>query len=68
MVATERPVVVCSYLTRDHAEEFAMTLRRRGIATAAVPSDERPEAWDVLVPAHESDHANQVVKTLLAPR
>jgi hypothetical protein len=67
MVATQRPVVVCSYLTRDHADEFAARLRRRGIATASVPSDERPGAWDVLVPASDADRADKIVDALLVP-
>jgi hypothetical protein len=67
MVATARPVLVCSYLTRDGAEGFAARLRRRGIATAVVPSDERPGAWDVLVPASDAGRANTIVDALLVP-
>jgi hypothetical protein len=67
MVATARPVLVCSYLTRDGAEGFAARLRRRGIATAVVPSDERPGAWDVLVSARDVDRADEIVARLLSP-
>jgi hypothetical protein len=67
MAAAERPVIVCSYFARDRAEEFAARLRRRGIASVAVPSDERPGAWDVLVPTSDAGRANTIVKALFVP-
>jgi hypothetical protein len=67
MTASERPVVVCSYLTRDRADECAARLRRRGIAAAAVPSDERSSVWDVLVSAADATRGARIVKSLLVP-
>jgi beta-phosphoglucomutase-like phosphatase (HAD superfamily) len=68
MAASEGPVVVCSYPARDYAEAFVAELRRRGIATAVVPSDEHPESWDVLVLARDANRVNQIVDALLTRR
>src|SRR3954469_11911309 len=67
MTASKRPVVVCSYLTRDRADECASRLRRRGVTAAAVPSDERSSCWDVLVSAADATRGARIVKSLLVP-
>ena len=68
MAASGGPVVVCSYPARDHADDFVAELRRRGIATVVVPSDQRAGDWDVLVPARDAVRAYNVVDVLLARR
>jgi hypothetical protein len=65
MATVEAPVVVCTYLVRDHADEFVAVLRKLGIATVAVPSDQDAGAWDVMVPGHSADRVKKIVNDML---
>jgi hypothetical protein len=67
MAAVESPVVVCTYPGRHDADEFVGLIRKEGIATVIVPSDQHVGAWDVLVPARDAARVNQIVQALLAP-
>ncbi len=66
MATVEAPVVVCTYPTRDHANELVAVLRTEGIATVAVPSDQHSGEWDVLVPAYDADRVKTIVEAMLA--
>jgi hypothetical protein len=66
MATGEAPVVVCTYLTRDHAAEFVAVLREAGIVTIAVPSDQHAGGWDVLVPARNAAGVKTMVDAMLA--
>jgi len=66
MPTLESPVVVCTYPTRDHAEEFVAVLREVGIATVAVPSDHCAGGWDVLVCGRDATRVKQIVDAMLA--
>ena len=68
MAARGGPVVVCNYPTRDDTDEVVAELRKAGIATVAVPSDQHAGAWDVLVPSRDADRVNTVVETLVTSR
>ena len=66
MATVERPVVVCTYPTRDDAGEFVAVLRKAGIATVAVPSGRHAGEWDVLVPARDAARVKKMVDAMLA--
>jgi hypothetical protein len=67
MAATEDPVVVCSFVARDHADEVVVLLRKEGIPVAVVPSDHRAGAWDVMVRGRDAAPVRKMVELLLAP-
>ena len=66
MATVERPVVVCTYPTRDHADQFVGVLRKAGVATVAVPSDHHAGEWDVMVPARNAARVKKIVEAMLA--
>jgi hypothetical protein len=66
MAAVVRPVVVCSYPARDHAEEFVAVLRKLGVSVAVVPSDCHAGAWDVMVPGRDAAGVKKIVDEMLA--
>jgi hypothetical protein len=63
-VDSETPVTVCSYPTRDHADDLVDELRKDGIAAAIAPSDQVDGAWDVVVPASDAIRAKKVADGL----
>jgi hypothetical protein len=65
--AASRPVVVCTYPAREHANEFVAVLRKEGVVTAVVPSDRLAGEWDVMVPGRDAARARRIVAALLAP-
>ena len=66
MIDVQAPVVVSTYPTRDHAGELVGLLRKVGITTAAVPSDQHAGAWDVLVTARDTARAMKMVDAMRA--
>ena len=67
MATAEGPVVVCSFVDRDHAAEIVAGIRKGEIPVAVVPSDHRDGAWDVMVRGCDATYVMKLVEVLLAP-
>jgi hypothetical protein len=66
MAAAESPVVVCTYSSREHADEFVPALRTEGVTTVVVPSDRHAGEWGVVVATRDAVRAHKLVEDLLA--